>query len=146
MVMAGCGARQKTSIIRLEGPNAVGKKMLYCWLPEFFGEANVVVITSSTFPYWKRKALERWDSKGKIIVCVEERGDYAGTIKYTFEQVYSEDKIIFGMNVKNEEGEWTPVEVVLQGPLLYVTSSTESEPSLHSASREWSVKPSPDME
>jgi len=146
MVMAGCGARQKTSIIRLEGPNAVGKKMLYCWLPEFFGEANVVVITSSTFPYWKRKALEGWDSKGKIIVCVEERGDYAGTIKYTFEQVYSEDKIIFGMNVKNEEGEWTPVEVVLQGPLLYVTSSTESEPSLHSASREWSVKPSPDME
>jgi len=146
MVMAGCGARQKTSIIRLEGPNAVGKKMLYYWLPEFFGEENVVIITSSTFPYWKRKALEGWNSRGKIIVCVEERGDYAGTIKYTFEQVYSEDKIIFGMNVKNEEGEWSPVEVVLQGPLLYVTSATEPEPSLHSASREWSVKPSSDMD
>jgi hypothetical protein len=141
MVMAGCGAKQKTSMIRLEGPNAVGKKMLYYWLPEIFGEDDVAIITTSTFPYWKRKILEGWSAKEKIIVCVEERGDYGGIIKFTFEQVYSEDKIVFGMNVKDEEGEWEPVEVVLEGPLLFVTSSTDPESNLHSATREWSVKP-----
>ena len=135
MIKVACGARQKTSIVRLEGPNAAGKKMLYYWLPEFFGEENVVMLSSATHAYLKRKVLEGWDSKGKIIVCVEERGDFSGTIKYTFEQVYSEDKIAFGMNVKNEEThEWEPVEIVLQGPLLFVISSTEPEISLHAES------------
>jgi len=141
MVLVGCGARQRTSIVRLEGPNAVGKKMLYYWLPEFFGEENVVIMTGSTFPYWKRKALEGWDSRGKIIVLVEERGDFVGATKYAFEQIYSEDKIVLGMNIRNEEGEWEPVDVTLQGPLVFITSTTEPERSLHGATREWSVHP-----
>jgi len=139
--LVAAGARVKTSIIRLYGPNAAGKRMLYYWLPEFFGEDNVVILSSQTAAWLKRKVLEGFDTRNKIIVLTEERGDVAGQTKYTFEMIHSEDKIKIGFNIRGESGEWQPIEVELQGPLCYITSSTEIEESLHGKTREWEVNP-----
>lgn len=141
MFLVAAGAHVKTSIVRLYGPNAAGKKMLYYWLPEFFGEDNVVIMSSQTAAWLKRKVLEGFDTRGKIIVLVEERADIAGQTKYTFEMIHSEDKVKIGFNIRGESGDWEPIEVVLQGPLCYITSSTEIEESLHGKTREWEVNP-----
>jgi len=141
MFLVAAGAHVKTSIVRLYAPNAAGKKMLYYWLPEFFGEDNVVIMSSQTAAWLKRKVLQGFDTRGKIVVLIEERADIAGQTKYTFEMIHSEDKVKIGFNIRGESGEWEPIEVVLQGPLCYITTSTEIEESLHGKTREWEVNP-----
>ncbi len=76
------------------------------------------------------------ETKGKIFVLVEERGDFTGQIKYAFEQVKSEDKFTFSMSIRGEDGEWEPKDIDLEGPLCFITTSTELESSLHASTRE----------
>jgi len=141
MFLVAVGAHVSTSMVRLSGPNAVGKKMLYYWLSELLGEENVIVMSSQTAPWLKRMVLLGLDTRGKVFILIEERADFQGQVKYTFEQIKSEDKIKIGFNIRGESGDWEPVEVTLQGPLCYITSSTEVEESLHSKTREWDVNP-----
>ena len=141
MFLGGVGARIKTSIIRLYGPNAVGKKMLYYWMPEFFVEDDVVIMSSQTAPWLKRMVAAGFDTRGKIFIVIEERGDFKGQVKYEMEQIYSEDKIKVGFNIRGESGDWEPIQVTLQGPLTYITTATETEESLHGKTREWEVNP-----
>ena len=102
---------------------------------------NVIILSSSTAAWLKRKVLKGLDTRGKVIILIEERGDLQGQTKYQFEQIYSEDKIKIGFNVRGEGGDWEPVEVELQGPLTFITSSTELEESYHASTREWEVNP-----
>jgi len=147
MFLAGCGASVKTILIRLCGPNSVGKNMLCYWMQEVFGSDRVIVFSSATSAWLKRKVLEGLDTRGKIFILLEERGEKQGALKYQFEQIYSEDKIVLGFNVRNEEsGEWEATEVVLQGPLCFVTTSTELEFSLHAQTREWQIYPDDSLE
>jgi len=141
MFLAAVGAHVSTSMIRLSGPNAVGKKMLYYWLSELLGEENVIVMSSQTAPWLNRMVMMGLDTRGKVFIVIEERADFQGQVKYTFEQIKSEDKIKIGFNIRGESGEWEPITVTLQGPLCYITSSTETEESLHSKTREWEVNP-----
>jgi len=141
MFLAGIGAHVKTTIIRLYGPNAAGKKMLYYWMKEFFGEDNVEIMSSQTAAYLKRKVMQGFDTRRKTFIFIEERADVESQVKYTFEQIYSEDKIKIGFNVRGESGDWEPIEVELQGPLTFITTATEIEESLHAKTREWEVNP-----
>lgn len=141
MFLAAICGRIQTTIVRLYGPNAAGKKMLYYWLAEFLGPENVIALSSSTTAWLKRKVLKGLDTRGKVIILIEERGDFQGQTKYQFEQIYSEDKIKIGFNIRGEGGDWEPVEVELQGPLTFITSSTELEESYHASTREWEVNP-----
>ena len=144
--LAAVGAKIKTTMVRIRGENAAGKKMLYYWLPKLFGDENVYVISSASISWLKRKILGGMETRGKIFVLVEERGDFVGQIKYTFEQVKSEEKFVFGMSIRNERGEWEPVDIELQGPLCFITTTTEIETSLHSATREWEINPDESLE
>jgi len=146
MFLVAVGANVKTVLIRIFGANAAGKKMLYYWLSEFFGEENVIVMSSQTAAWLKRKVLQGLDTKGKIFVLIEERADPQSQAKYAFEQIYSEDKIKIGFNVRGEGGDWEAIEVELQGPLCFITTSTELEESLHAKTREWEVNPDESME
>jgi len=147
MFLAGCGASIKTILVRLCGPNSVGKNMLCSWMQEVFGSDRVIVFSSATSAWLKRKVLQGMDTRGKIFILLEERGEKQGALKYQFEQIYSEDKIVLGLNVRNEEsGEWEPTEVVLQGPLCFITTSTELEFSLHAQTREWEIYPDESIE
>jgi hypothetical protein len=141
MFHAGVSASVQTMLVRIYGPNAVGKKMLYYWMPEVFGIDNVIVLSSSTAAWLKRKVLKGLDTRAKIVILIEERGDVEKGTKYTFEQIYSEDKIKIGFNIRGEGGDWEPIEVVLQGPLTFITTSTELEESFHALTREWEVNP-----
>jgi hypothetical protein len=141
MFHTGVSASVQTTLVRIYGPNAVGKKMLYYWMTEFFGIDNVIVLSSSTAAWLKRKVLKGLDTRGKIVILIEERGDVEKGTKYTFEQIYSEDKIKIGFNIRAEGGDWEPIEVVLQGPLTFITTSTELEESFHALTREWEVNP-----
>jgi hypothetical protein len=141
MFFAALSGRIQTTIVRLYGPNAAGKKMLYYWLAEFLGPENVIILSSSTAAWLKRKVLKGLDTRGKVIILIEERGDFQKQTKYQFEQIYSEDKIKIGFNIRGEGGDWEPVEVELQGPLTFITSSTELEESYHASTREWEVNP-----
>ncbi|MEM3047078.1 MAG: bifunctional DNA primase/polymerase, partial [Candidatus Bathyarchaeia archaeon] len=126
LVAAGAGVQ--TSVIRITGPNSVGKNQLIRWLQEFFGADRVIAISSATVNWLKRKVMRGLDTRGKIFILLEERGEREGAFKYQFEQIYSEDKVIIGLNVRDKEtGEWEPVEVELQGPLCFITTSTELE-------------------
>lgn len=148
MFLAAVAAQVQTTLIRLYGANAAGKKMLYYWLVEIFGEDKVVILSSATAAWLKRKVMAGFDTRGKIIILIETRGDKEAGIQYTFEQVYSEDKIKIGFNVAGKEGksDWEPVEVTLQGPLCFITTSTELEESFHASTREWEVNPDESQE
>jgi len=116
-------------------------------MQEVFGSDRVIVFSSATSAWLKRKVLQGMDTRGKIFILLEERGEKQGALKYQFEQIYSEDKIVLGLNVRNEEsGEWEPTEVVLQGPLCFITTSTELEFSLHAQTREWEIYPDESIE
>jgi len=142
LFLIGCGASVKTSLIRICGPNSVGKNRLCSWLQDVFGSDRVIPLSSASAPYLKRKVMQGLDTRGKIFILLEERGEAQGALKYQFEQIYSEDKIIIGMNVRNQEsGEWEPVEVTLQGPLCFITTSTDIEISLHASTRQWEIYP-----
>ena len=141
MFLAGVSGKVQTTLVRLYGPNAAGKKMHYCWMEEFFGPDQVITLSSSTAAWLKRKVLKGLDTRGKIIILIEERGDVESGTKYTFEQIYSEDRIKIGFNVRDEGGDWEPIEVTLQGPLTFITTSTEMEESFHAQTREWEVNP-----
>jgi hypothetical protein len=141
MFLAALSARVQTTMVRIYGSNAAGKRMLYYWLREFLGEENVVILSSSTAAWLKRKVLGGFDTRGKVIILIEERGDFQGQVKYQFEQVKSEDKFKICFNIRGERGDWEPVEVELQGPLTFITTSTELEISLHGQTREWEVNP-----
>lgn len=144
--LGAAGASVKTCLIRIEGPNSVGKKMLYYWLSEFFGEDKVATLSSATAAWLKRKVLRGFDTRGKIFILIEERGDRQQSFKYNFEQIYSEDKIKIGFNVRGESGDWEPIEVELQGPLCFITTSTELEQSFHAKTREWTIHPDESFE
>jgi hypothetical protein len=141
MFYAAISGRIQTTLVRLYGANAAGKKMLYYWMEEFFGADQVLVLSSATAAWLKRKVQKGLDTRGKIIILIEERGDPESGVKYAFEQVYSEDKIKIGFNIRGEGGDWEPIEVALQGPLTFITTSTEVEESWHAQTREWEVNP-----
>jgi hypothetical protein len=141
-VLLACVCRHlKTTIIRIYGPNSAGKKMLYYWIPDVFGNNNVVVISSASAAWLKRKVMRGFNTKGKIFILIEDRGDPQDALRYQFEQIYSEDKIRLGLNVKSDDGEWEPVEIELQGPCVFITTSTELEESFHAQTRAWEVNP-----
>jgi len=147
LAVVGAGAQIQTSIIRICGPNAVGKNRLVGWMQEFFGADKVIVFSGATAAWLKRKVVAGLDTRGKIFIMHEERGEKSGSLKYTFEQIYSEDKILLGFNMRSEEtGEWEPMEVTLQGPLCFITTSTELEFSLHAETREWQLYPDDSFE
>ncbi len=134
MLIVGVSRNVRTTIVRIYGPNAAGKKMLYYWMEHVFGLENVIVISSATAAWLKRKVKEGFSTKGKIFILIEDRGDPNGELRYQFEQIFSEGKIKLGFNTKNEKGEWVPTEIPLEGPLLFVNTSTELEQSKHASS------------
>jgi hypothetical protein len=140
MLLAGASRNIKTTIVRIYGPNSAGKKMLYAFLVDLFGEENVVMISSATAAWLKRKVMAGFQTKGKIFILIEDRGDPENNLRYQFEQIYSEDKIRLGLTIKGEK-EWEAVIVELQGPLTFITTSTELEESYHAATRAWEVNP-----
>jgi hypothetical protein len=141
MLLAGVSRNIKTTIVRIYGPNSVGKKMLYCWMAELFGPENVVVISSATAAWLKRRVMQGFQTKGKIFILIEDRGDPNDQLRYQFEQIYSEDKIKLGLTIKGDAGEWEAVDVELEGPLTFITTSTELEESYHAQTRAWEVNP-----
>jgi hypothetical protein len=141
MVLAGVSRNIKTTIVRIYGPNSVGKKMLYCWMSDLFGSENVVIISSATAAWLKRRVMQGFQTKGKIFILIEDRGDPNDQLRYQFEQIYSEDKIRLGLTVKGDGGEWEAVDVELEGPLTFITTSTELEQSYHAQTRAWEVNP-----
>jgi hypothetical protein len=141
MLLAGVSRNIKTTIVRIYGPNSSGKKMLYYWMADLFGSENVVIISSATAAWLKRRVMQGFQTKGKIFILIEDRGDPNDQLRYQFEQIYSEDKIRLGLTVKGEAGEWEAVDVELEGPCTFVTTSTELEESYHAQTRAWEVNP-----
>jgi hypothetical protein len=141
MVLTGISRNVKTTIVRIYGPNAAGKKMLYCWIVDLFGPENVITISSATAAWLKRKVMKGFTTKGKIFILIEDRGDPEDNLRYQFEQIYSEDRVRLGLTVKSTTGEWEPVDVELEGPLTFISTSTELEQSRHAQTRAWEVNP-----
>jgi hypothetical protein len=136
-----CEARKySTQLIGLRGVTSAGKNHEVSWIPKLF--SNVHVFSTTSAKYFQRKVLnEEIQTKGAIIIYLEEREGESG---YEFEQLYGEEKIRIGVNVPSGR-EWVPVEIEIEGPVVYITTST-SEASEHRAAREWVVNPDESLE
>jgi len=141
LVSKAAATSQRSWLIRIIGDSAAGKSHLARLIERVLGPSRVFVLSSSTLPAFKRLAQEGRIKSGMVIIILEERAeDQKGpTIKYQIEQIYSEGFVRFFWNEPNEKGGWTPTEVLLKGPIDFITTATETQVSIHALTRETTI-------
>jgi hypothetical protein len=139
---------QRMMMLRLLGENAVGKKKLLDMVEVYLGKDRIVTFGSTTGNTLKRRIRKGLVTKGKMFILSEERGeqDKELGVKYQFEIAYSDNVMEFDYNEPDGKGGWEPVNVKLEGPLGFATTSTDVEASGHAMSRESEVTPDNSME
>jgi hypothetical protein len=139
---------QRMMMLRLLGENAVGKKKLLDMVEIYLGKDRIVTFGSTTGNTLKRRIRKGLDPKGKMFILSEERGeqDKELGVKYQFEIAYSDNVMEFDYNEPDGKGGWEPVNVKLEGPLGFATTSTDIEASGHAMTRESEVTPDNSME
>jgi len=139
---------QRMMMLRLLGENAVGKKKLLDMVEVYLGKDRIVTFGSTTGNTLKRRIRKGLNTKGKMFILSEERGeqDKELGVKYQFEIAYSDNVMEFDYNEPDGKGGWEPVNVKLEGPLGFATTSTDVEASGHAMTRESEVTPDNSME
>jgi len=139
---------QRMMMLRLLGENAVGKKKLLDMVEVYLGKDRIVTFGATTGNTLKRRIRKGLVTKGKMFILSEERGeqDKELGVKYQFEIAYSDNVMEFDYNEPDGKGGWEPVNVKLEGPLGFATTSTDVEASGHAMTRESEVTPDNSME
>jgi len=139
---------QRMMMLRLLGENAVGKKKLLDMVEVYLGKDRIVTFGATTGNTLKRRIRKGLVTKGKMFILSEERGeqDKELGVKYQFEIAYSDNVMEFDYNEPDGKGGWEPVNVKLEGPLGFATTSTDVEASGHAMTRESEVTPDNSIE
>ena len=134
---------QRMMMLRLLGENAVGKKKLLDMVEIYLGKDRIVTFGATTGNTLKRRIRKGLVTKGKMFILSEERGeqDKELGVKYQFEIAYSDNVMEFDYNEPDGKGGWEPVNVKLEGPLGFATTSTDVEASGHAIHSIWTDIP-----
>lgn len=138
----GEARKYKTQLIRAQGQTTAGKNWEIKWIDKVF--PNTHEFASSTASHFIRKVKDdKIDTKNATIIHSEDRKG-SGNFNFNIDQLYGKEKIKVGLSVK-EGGDWKSVDIEIEGPLVFYTTSTEKGDE-HRRARGWVTNPDESLE
>jgi hypothetical protein len=134
-------SKYTTELVRPQGQTTAGKNKELEWFKKIW---DVHEFASSTASHFIRKVeYGELNTRGAIIIHSEDR-ENSGQFGFNIDQMYGAEKITVGLSIK-EGGDWTPIDIEINGPLIFYTTST-APPDEHRKARCWITNPNESLE